>query len=410
MSLNLIFAIAASFMSITASAQSGNLLKTISEGVLNRQKILEEAQKRNLGIAGLFEVKKSYSETMRERRKRIAAVRQELLESNLISKSSQEAEAELLSLLALGSLPSESQETEESLLPQKVAQSQSWQVPGMRMAPSSPSSTGSPNSAQNNAEASSQPQAAFSQLWHPPYNMKMLSVPHVPPRQLFPFDIEANPEELTGEVFLGQLSQNITKERIHSLIIAISNHFQIPLYVGNVVIYHRSGVCAFVTINSSAVPFLLKLRDSFVVEDSAEIAWFVEDESQRLLLASYFSSRNIWPRKPIVIETRVSPSAPKKISELLSVPLAQPGNLGISIPLILPQAVQPQDLSQTLLVLVSRQLFCRRCPNQLLQLETINQPALASLLCGVCNLPLFGSLVWMCRCGGILPFCLSHAQ
>jgi len=123
------------------------LIKTISEGVFNRHKIQEEAQKRKLGIPGLFGDKKSYSETMAERRQRIKTLRQEILDANRYlkpvgTKSSHELESELFSLLDLGSLPEEEErdssmfeETDKPFLIEKSARFQNWQVPGMLLAP-----------------------------------------------------------------------------------------------------------------------------------------------------------------------------------------------------------------------------------------------------------------------------------
>lgn len=82
-------------------------------------------------------------EMMRERRKCIKALRQEILETNrnlqlIGSKSSEELESELFSLLALGSLPeekSDAQEIENLSSLQKAAPSQNWQVPGILSAP-----------------------------------------------------------------------------------------------------------------------------------------------------------------------------------------------------------------------------------------------------------------------------------
>lgn len=114
MNQNLIFAIAVFFISIAASAQSVNVTPI--------------------------------PEMMRERRKCIKALRQEILEANRNlqptgSKSSEELESELFSLLALGSLPEEksersscileAQETENLSSLQKAAPSQNWQVPGI---------------------------------------------------------------------------------------------------------------------------------------------------------------------------------------------------------------------------------------------------------------------------------------
>ncbi|MEI6806466.1 MAG: protein kinase [Myxococcaceae bacterium] len=165
MNRNSIFVALVFFISISAPAQNlkmgpptffpeawgagREMLKKISQGVFNRQKIQEEAQKRDFSIAGLFGHKKSHSETMVERRQRIKSVRQELIEASrdlrsVGAKSSQELESELFSLLAMGSLPEEErnnplsieiQEAERPLLLQKSAQSESWQVPGMLVAP-----------------------------------------------------------------------------------------------------------------------------------------------------------------------------------------------------------------------------------------------------------------------------------
>ncbi|MEI6805487.1 MAG: nucleoside-diphosphate kinase [Myxococcaceae bacterium] len=83
------------------------------------------------------------------RRDRIKAIRQEILEACELgpggSKPREELEAELFSLLALGSLPEEGfqrdslmievQEIEKPFLLQEPAQSENWQVPGILVAP-----------------------------------------------------------------------------------------------------------------------------------------------------------------------------------------------------------------------------------------------------------------------------------
>ncbi|MEI6790163.1 MAG: U-box domain-containing protein [Myxococcaceae bacterium] len=111
MNRNLIFAPVVFFMSIAVSAQSVNVIPI--------------------------------PEIMRERRKCIKALRQEILETNRNlqptgSKSSEELESELFSLLALGSLPeekSDAQETENLSSLQKSAPPENWQVPGILTAP-----------------------------------------------------------------------------------------------------------------------------------------------------------------------------------------------------------------------------------------------------------------------------------
>ncbi|MEI6805081.1 MAG: exonuclease domain-containing protein [Myxococcaceae bacterium] len=165
MNRNFAFSLLLSSVSITALAQDFKLgptplflhgwasgravLKTISQSVLDAHRIQDEVKQRNALFHTFLGHKKSYSERIRDRRECIKTLRQEISEANrylkpLGTKSSQELEAELFSLIALGLLPEEEkgkslmvapQEDDETLLLNKPVPSQAWQVPGMRMAP-----------------------------------------------------------------------------------------------------------------------------------------------------------------------------------------------------------------------------------------------------------------------------------
>ena len=310
----------------------------------------------------------------------------------------------------------------------------------------------------------------FAQLGLPPYSMRIIRVPREAPQQIFPFDAELSSDEVTGEVFLGQLSPLVTEERIRSLIVAISNEIlQVPMFVGTAVLHRRGGVCAFVTVNSSAVPLLLGLRHSFVLEDFCDIAWFAETDQQRALLASYFAARATWPRKAIVFESRVAPSPPKLIKELIREASSVKPTMGIkinmppglfmappgafqsyltpmqqpSVPTFIsmpphqqqqlsyyPQPVSGMQLapSQPFFVSMNPQLGQLQQPQQLQipslqpmpiapfacgscqnQMEVVQLHPTSALGCAVCHAPLISA--WGCRrCSSIVTRCLEHAS
>ena len=304
---------------------------------------------------------------------------------------------------------------------------------------------------------------AFVQLGMPPYSLRAIQVPYeVPLQQNFPFDFEKNGDELTGEVFLGQLSRNVTEVRIRNLILAVSNEIlRVPIFVGTAVLHRRGGICAFVTVNSSAVPLLLALRDSLVLEDFCEIAWLAETEQQRELLVPFFAARTSWPRKAIVIETRVAPSPPKLIKELIREATAAKPTMGIKIDL--QQFAAPssatsvfQQASPSLLISQQQQqqfpcfpqaticgaplqfgpstsFFAVQLPplSQQAPLQLDLRPMMPALpfICGICQCQMdvmqfhptstlrctlcqasFLS-AWGCRrCGSIIPRCLEHAS
>lgn len=115
-----------------------DLLRTISEGVLYREKVQAGVQKRSMEVVGFFALKKSYSEVVAERRQRIQTIRQEIVEANCDlcsgSKSSQDLEVELFSLLALGSLPEE-KESGASVIERGGVVCKNWRVPGISVVP-----------------------------------------------------------------------------------------------------------------------------------------------------------------------------------------------------------------------------------------------------------------------------------
>lgn len=170
------------------------------------------------------------------------------------------------------------------------------------------------------------PLLSFPELANPPFSLKAIDVPTIPPKPSYDFNVERFGDELSGEVFIGQLSGCITEDRVKSLLIAISNELQMPIYIGQIVIHRRGGICAFAAINSNAVQRIAALRESLLLEDHVECAWFAETPEKRQLLASYLAKRAAWPKKAIVFEQRASTMStlapPRKSSAIDSLQLS----------------------------------------------------------------------------------------
>lgn len=137
-------ALVVSFASVTISAQMfkvghPDLLRTISEGVLHRENVQEEVRKRSVNVLDFIASHKSYLKTLVERRQRIKMLRREIIEANRDlcsgSKTSQDLEAELFSLLALGSLPEEKGSSGSIIETTEKVELKNWHVPGILLAP-----------------------------------------------------------------------------------------------------------------------------------------------------------------------------------------------------------------------------------------------------------------------------------
>lgn len=145
----------------------------------------------------------------------------------------------------------------------------------------------------------------FDALALPPFNMTPRPLSDAPVAQLYP--APQNTEVMMG-LFIGQLPRSVTSARVRNLLITLSNIVPFLLRIYHVDIHHRSGSCAFATVNQSAALVIVRMDKCFALD--ANHLWLAENDLQRSMMCAFLSQQNAVPRKPIVLELRGVPNAP----------------------------------------------------------------------------------------------------